>query len=1042
MTAPARKLAAVPDGPPPIPDGAGPVPGSAGWAYRPGVGVWRLYADADEWSQVLNWCPLVVDAVRYPSQDGRTIASAYKITVRDQTEVVSAGDIVRGNAWPRFHAAHGFSGRQISDVLVNIVTAQSSALPDIIGYPHFDDAGRLRIPPAEYLPDGYMTGEGSTLAALRSLVLAVAPYPVAALQMGLSALAPWIGPLELQPFTLHVVGDSTVGKSTALYASAALWGVAYRRVAPPWAGTKIGIPGSFRDLGALPVFRDELQTAGLGPADRSTMFTVIMEGCRRIARTRDDLARPSASWASVCFSTGNISAVPASHASAGTPKGVTEIHADGNSPVIPKDAKARVRAATNAREVAGAWVPFATRLPLDGIRAAWDRAYKDLGGPEADGLEWHMCRSLALALAGARELADLTGCPELAASAEQASRQVIADTEDRLADIGADHGARLVETVAEMVAADPTKFGMGELSDRIEQIGFTANTQDGRELTCIYRNRHAEVARRAEVEDVTTALRQLRDSGQIVTSAGQGLKYRARRGGRLVSVIAYDLSAESGQNTKNSQNNAGQGPNSCSDLSAGSSEHKSEQAPDHGWGPGTIGAQMNGEPLPSSPPAAVQTPAGEPVAASSEPRTVRIAGKVVPAVRCPGCQELGPAALAIDGYHVTCAPEPASPPEPERVERERQADDADRSQPGEPGRRRVADLSAPDELAMFGRALRKPEMYPDADDDDLAAALDVFHAVTNGGRYVSFAGQVGQALFARQLSRFPSMVAPTPVASSRAREAWESGAQTRANFVTRGQRVKLGMAFTGFDINGQFPAAAGSTELGDGEPEIIDRPRVLGDLVNLPGYARLAKAVRTGHPAFGTLEADAWLPMPFVKFLSRDLGLTIPAAEVVYWPRKGKRLSVYVKYAYREPRERLARMPQDSMPVRLAMAALKDQANAFIGMLRSEKYSKGGFYRPDWYDMTVSTAEANALRAFAKCAAQPVAKIADTAYWVADDAPRTPEGLIVSGQIGKWKLERYGPVTAEFAGAYRAKDASPRTLHDIAKRIDAERCGL
>src|ERR1017187_8951117 len=226
-------LAAVPDGPVPLPDGARPVPGSASWAYLPGAGVWRLPAGADEWTHVLTWCPEVVDAVRYPSQDGRTITRQFKIMVGDQTEVVSAGDLVRGVAWPRFQGAYGYTGRQIADVLVNIVTAQSSALADIIGYPHFDDNGRLRLPPTDYLPDGYTNGENSELSALRSLLAAVEPYPVAALQMGLSALAPWIGPLELQPFTLHVVGDTTSGKSTAIYASAALWGVGYRRVGKP-----------------------------------------------------------------------------------------------------------------------------------------------------------------------------------------------------------------------------------------------------------------------------------------------------------------------------------------------------------------------------------------------------------------------------------------------------------------------------------------------------------------------------------------------------------------------------------------------------------------------------------------------------------------------------------------------------------------------------------------------------------------------------------------------------------------------------------------
>jgi hypothetical protein len=1053
----ARPLAVVPDkaAPPPLPDGARRVPGSAGWAYRPGRGIWRLPSSADQWELVLSWCPYVVDAVRYPAQDGRTIATAYKVTIRDQTEVVSAGDLLRGTAWPRFHNAHGFTGRQISDVLVNIVTAQASGKPDIIGYPCFDNDGRLRLPPTEYLPDGYTNGEGSKLAALRALVAAVAPYPVAALQMGLSALAPWIGPLELQPFTLHTVGDSTVGKSTGLYAAAALWWVAYRRVAPPWAGTKIGIPGSFRDLGALPAFRDELGTAGLGPADRAVLFTNIMEGCRRIARTRDDLARPSASWASACLSTGNISAVPASHASAGTPKGVIEVHADGARPVIPPEAKARVRRVTNAREMAGAWVPYAARLPLERVRHDVERADKDLGGQDADGLAWHMARAMSVAVAGARILAELTGVAELAASAELAARQVIADTEDRLAEIGADHGARLAETVAELVDAYPSAFGLGEASGRIEQIGFLAQTQDGAELVCIYRNRHADIARRAEVEDVTSALRQLRDSGQIVTSAGQGLKYRARRAGRLVSVIAYNLNVETGQNTKNTQNNAGQGPNSCSDQAPDSSEHRSEQAPEPasepGWGPDTVGAEMNGE---RAPLADVSPPAAGPVATGSGPLTVRIAGKVHPAVKCPGCDQLGPVSLAVNGYHVGCAPDDPDAPvsageplpgmaelaEPPSASARTTSPDPTGPEPesAEPARRKVTDLTAADELEIFARSVRKPELYPEASDEDVSAALAIFHEVTGGGRYVSFAGQTGQALFARQLARFPSMVAPTPVESTRAREVWKSGMQTRANFVTRGLRVRPGLAFTGFDINGQFPAAAGSAELGDGEPEIIDSPRMLGDLANLPGYIRLARAVRTGHPAFGTLAADTWQPMPFVKYLTRDEGLTIPAAEVIYWPHKGKRLAVYVKYAYREPRDRLAAMP-DSMPVRLAKAALKDQANAFIGMLHSEKYSKGGFYRPDWYDMIVSTAEANALRALGKCETPPVAKIADTAYWVAPSAPYTPAGLIVSGQLGKWKLERYGPVTAELADTYRAKDASARTIHEIAKRIDAER---
>jgi hypothetical protein len=1024
-------LSIAPAGPPPLPDGARWVPGSAGWAYQPGRAVWRLPTGAEEWTHVLSWCPLVVDAVRYVSQDGRTITRAFKVTVGRQTETVAADDLAHGKAWPMFAMAAGFTGRPISDVLVNIVTDQASYLPDVLGYPHFAD-GHLALPASEYLPLGYCNGEDSSLPALTALVSAVAPYQVAALLMGLSAAAPLVGALNLQPFTVHIVGDSTTGKTTAVTAAGTLWGRSYKGVVTTWHGTVNGALGAFRDAGVLPVFRDELGTLKATPGDRATMFSTIMEGAYRSARTRDDLARPSASWASICFSTGNISAVPPAVASAGTPKGVIEIHADGRTPVIPPEMKGRIQALTNAPEVAGAWVPWAKKLSVDAWSAAVELAGKTLGDPAADGLEWHMWRAMSLGLAGAWTLARLTGVKELGVNAELAARQVIADTEDRLAEIGADHGARLVETVAELWDAHPSAFGRGEVSDRIEQIGFKANAQDGTELVCIYRNRHADIARRAEVEDVTAALRQLRESGQIETSAGQGLKYRARRGDRLVSVIAYKLRFETGQNTKNSQNSAGQGPDSCSEQGSGRSEQshlKSEQSPlGVSWGPGTIGAELSGEPDPAPALADVPAEPAGPVSASSGPSTVRIAGRDCPAEPCGACGDLVPVAVAVGGCHPACVPGPDSAPGTTTAPKS-----------AEPERRKLAELTPAEELEIFARSVRKPELYPEASDADVRAALAIFHRVTNGIRYVSFAGQVGQAAYAWYLALFPSMVAPAPVASARAREAWESGAQTRANLVTRGQKIKPGMAFTGFDINGQFPAAAGSTELGDGEPEVAEpRGQQLGPLVNFPGYVRVARSMRTSHPGFGTIAAGAWLPLPFAKFLERDLGLTVPAAEVIYWPNKGKRMAVYVKYAYREPRERLAVMA-DSMPVRLAMAALKDQANAFIGMLRSEKYSKGGFYRPDWYDMIVSTAEANALRSFRKCATQPVAKMADTAYWVADDAPRTPEGLIVSAQLGKWKLERHGSVTAEFVDAYRAKDAQPRTLHDIAKRIDAER---
>jgi hypothetical protein len=1087
-------LAAVPDAPAPPPEGSRRVPGSTDWAYIAGDAVWRFVSG--RWVKQLAWCPGVADAVRYPAQDGRTITRSFKITVGDQTEVVSAGDLVRGAAWPKFAIAAGFTGRVIADVLVNIVTDQASQLPDVIGYPYFHE-GLLRLPPADYLPDGYTRGEGSTLAALSALVAAVAPYPVAALQMGLSAVAPWVGGLQSQPFTLHVVGDSTVGKSTALYACASLWGTGYRRVAPPWAGTKIGIPGSFRDLGVLPAFRDELGSAGLPPSDRAALFTTIMEGCRRTARTRDDLARPSASWESVCFSTGNIAAVPASHASAGTPKGLIEIHADRTRPVIPAEAKACVRQLTNAPEVAGAWVSYATRLPLDGVRAEVERAGKDLGDPDADGLEWHMWRAMSLALAGARILAGVTGVPGLAVSAELATREVIAATADRLAEIGADHGARLAETVAEMIDAHPAAFGLDpDLSPRIEQVGFIAHAQDGAELICIYPNRHADIARRAEVEDAMTALRQLRDSGQLRTTKGKGLRYGAWRNNRTVHVYAYDLRTETGGKEGKGGKSPGQSVGEPYPLGGKGDPGQGVRGPE--MAPLEPPADDDGQDHEPAPPAALAWPAGSngeafgaPAGPEPEPAVADMAAPGPPEppfagdVRayladCAGAAGLdrryhptADGAVKMIAHHgraeaemiraafacateatpgkpespaqapvaVAPAPAPTEPPEPAQA----------RPEPGctldEPCHRPECAACYPeprpgptrdDEREAFGRAVAKLGL--DATDAEVTAALGIWHEVTGGVRWVSYAGQVGQAWFAKLAGQYASMKAPAPLASERAREVAESGPFTRVNYVAKpGRVIRPGRHHvTAYDLNGQHAAAAGSADLGDGEPEHVTSPRALGGLVNLPGYVLLSKALRTGHPAFGpnggTIAAGTWIAMPLVKFLAGDLGLTVPAAEVLYWPRKGRRLSVYVD-RYRQARDKLMKAEQ-TVPVRVALAVLKYQANAFIGMFHSETYSHGGFYRPDWYDMIVSTAEANALRAIAKCKTAPVAKMADTAYWVADDCPYRPEGLTVSAQLGKWKLDRHGPVTEDFITA--VKDG-PAAVRDAVIRIDAGR---
>jgi hypothetical protein len=1054
--APSRRLRPVPDQPAEPP--AGSVSIGSGWRYAPGVAVWCLSGQSGDWVRKLDWCPEVRHAVRYATQDGQTITRRFEVWVGEQREVVSLSDLSRGvGVWGKFAAASVVSGKALGDALVNIVTHQASQLPDTPGYPGFRD-GRLVMPPAAYLPDGYTRGEGSSRAALRDLVAALAPYPRAALVMGMSAAAPWIGGLQLQPFTCHLCGDTTCGKSTLLTAASALWGTGYKGVTKIWGGTKLGVPGQLRDLGVLPGYRDELGTAGLSPADRATMFSLIMEGAYRSARTRDDLPRPSASWASILFSTGNMSAVPESHISAGHPKGVIEMHGDDEHPFIPPAERDRVQALTNAPEMAGAWVPFALKLSLEAMRGAYEGAGADLGGPPAGGLTWHMWRAMSLSVAGARALALVTGVPELAANALAAARDVIAGADERMTEIGADQGQRLIDALTEYLSIRPAAFGLGDTAAvaHTDQVGFV-KVIDGRELTCVYPTKHGEITRAAGVEDVAVAHRQLRGEGRLVVTAGQGLKYRVRpvEGAKPMRVFAYNLSDETAMNSLNTMNSAGQGPSECSDQDRAGYERGPghyEQAP-LGWPAGSAGAQANPEPR---------------------------------AARCEACGE--PMTVICDGqrWHPTCEPESppeavSGPPEPVAAPAPARPESGPAETPGrqdgETSRRPVADLDPDEELAAFTRALAKHGLGAGAAEADFAAALALFSEVTGGLRWVSYAGQTGQAAFARMLAKHGSMKAPVELTDQDALRLCRDDRLTVTRYHVRTgmgrQLARTGAHVTGYDINGQYPAAAGIAELGDGQPEWVSKPRTLAGMWAKPGYVQLASPVRAARvPELKLIKGDGtapaagdWLPMPVVRFLGDDLGLTVDASRVAWWPRSGRRLRAFTDRVYREPRAALEDMPP-SLARDLAKSALKIMVNDSIGMLRSEVWSQGRWYRPDWNDMITSLSEMNALRAIRKLAEPPIVKACDSLYFAA--APpceacaadsRTPAerakseypeghqakacgkpaGLILSSQLGKVKLERHADVTDAMADAY--KNGSAKSFHEAVKAAVAAREG-
>ena len=184
--------------------------------------------------------------------------------------------------------------------------------------------------------------------------------------------------------------------------------------------------------------------------------------------------------------------------------------------------------------------------------------------------------------------------------------------------------------------------------------------------------------------------------------------------------------------------------------------------------------------------------------------------------------------------------------------------------------------------------------------------------------------------------------------------------------------------------------------------------------LGMPGYARLGRQVRTGHPAYGTLAKGEWVTMPHVKFLTADLGSISQRRGSCYWGRgnASKHMATFVA-RYRGAREVMD--GREGLPAEYARKAIKAVANKTIGMLRSEEHNRTEFYTPDWYDQIVATAEANLLRHLRKIeragGGLPVGKCADGAWWVSGTERSIRPGLRNPPSFGKWKLEKWGLVT-------------------------------
>jgi len=951
--------------------------------------------------------------------------------------------------------------------------------------------------PAGYLTAGHLP-RAEALAEWRKVIVPVAvANPQFALVLGASAVSPFVGWLDyadVRAFILDLAGNPNGGKSTTVRTAGAIWGAVPKDGAGVIGSWNLSAQGPGRAmgmLGILPAIFDEQGVSGYTPDQWARIILSITDGSRRAA-DRESGLRVTLPYSGVVISAGNASIMTGLGAGryAGIgPKRVSTLcgpftgsaeQAESVKPVL-RDAHGHPGMVI-LEKFTGAVV---AALVADAARTV---------GTPGGVMARSAAKNMHLLTAGAAMLDQILGTgTALRDSAITAARQYLeANGHDP------EHDAdRVLTLLRDSMAAQPARwptvseYREHKLPRSYGQGGTTPAGPDHVELPQHGVDRSVAGVRADDgswFAVVGSALEELldragADRAQALGEADRrGWLHRTatdRRAGKMATFVfgvgrlhRFDLPAA---DDDDGQAPAGlpapepepvtpevePGPDlcpacgstrplhafDCADLPPLPLEPEPEPEPDeYGPGPESAGtapaalASPVGTEIPARAAPAVMAPPEPPFAAVVRAYLADCAGAELDRRYHPTAE----GAVKMIAHHGRSEADMIRAAFTQATEREPVAEPVaaagrgagrgagDDGQDHEPDRlRAMPDDEA--ERAAFGRAMRK--LVPDATEDDLTAALVIFHTATNGVRWVSYAGQVGQAWFAKLAAQYPSMRTPDPVASPRIREITESGPLTRCNYVARpGRQLRPGKHVTSYDLNGQHMASAGSAELGDGEPEVIESPRSLAALVSFPGYVRLAKPLRTGHPAFGIRPAGEWIAMPLAAFLIRDLGLTVPAAEVIYWPRKGRRLSVYVS-RYRAARDKLMKAEQTE-PVQLALAALKSQANAFVGMFHSETYSHRGFYRPDWYDQIVATAEANALRSIAKCAVPPVAKMADSAYWVSSHGPYIPEGLVISGQLGKWKLDRHGPVTDDFIAAI--KDG-PAHVRDAVIAIDADR---
>lgn len=969
------------------------VPGMPQLTYQPGVGVWRE-ANGGEPKLMLSWCPTVLRHLVSYSPRGEITSRQVTIQVGEITATVTTKDVADGAVWrDRFLGVAGSAGKDMREALTNIVDDQAGRLAPISAHPVWT-GDWLMLPPADVLPRGYTETAGAP-EDFAAILRGVLDAPKIALLMGAAVGGLYVSPLRMQSCIWHLAGRGRMGKTTAMVAAGSIFGNPGTPAAPdgvilPWNTTGLGPTVWLQKLRVLTGFRDDLGAAKYSPAQLSSLVFQITQGAERDASTRTQQHREAqAGWHGVLISTGNVGIV--SHiANEGIAARVMEISA----PITESGAQSRaIESLIRNGYGHGITAIIERAMPPAEFRELIDAAGVALPLPDG-GVERTLGEHVALAVAGARLLGEVFGVPELADAAMEAGRTLHADLSAALVERGVDPGERLLRAIAGAMASSPSLFPTrgdyerAEATDRPlrDIIGWDLSTESLPGDVAIIQTKITSITDPVGIEDPNIALRELRDRKLLIPDGDKRhLAKQVKVGGKKPRAYV---------------------------IKGVHDDAAPETAPESAPEPPVTPAPVDDTPAPALEPQRPTQPGGNTVGDTMEP--CDLCGKPT-AGRVDGI----PRHLMVGG--VRCPkPKPDPGPEPEpAAQRAERRPIVGRAKPNP----RAPELPPESELANFAALLRvgEPGVWaPEPDAAELAAGLDLFHRVTDQLRVETrSAGRMGILTFYRLSKRAgtPSPVAvelPEPLAGIRPKML--------APHWVNPDRVPIigGPDLIGLDVNGQFLAASGM-ELGTGQPRQLgpvsaaDMLSVGGKFREIPGYGQLAGPI-DAHGIWRTLDAGDWLAAPTLRYLADDLGLHVPLSDAWIWDEHRRWLGNFYTF-WRDARAAL--LDSDAPGARLALAAVKSIPNTFIGgWMRSTEHNHTVTLRPDWAHQVIARSRVNALRGIGKASAEPVAIVADTAYFLGRDDARGMQ-ISTTAQLGKWKVERTAPVTKAIVSAHQ-----------------------